>query len=233
LIRLRFAVRAENTVHSFNRVLPYRQINCLEQYSVAMTKISNWSRTGIISEEEWRISAMMMDALIAHVNKPNRLLDGLAERTRNQHAPIENLLRAVIRLERRSGFADPLGNVLFWAGCAATVTILRVAVVALALAWTAPALAFDNTRPAEWCGWYMRQQVPRDPGPDFNLAANWAHYGRAAASAGVGVIVVWSHHVGKIVGRSGRDWIILSGNVNGTVQAQPFSLSGVIALRSP
>jgi hypothetical protein len=179
-------------VHSCNRVLPYRRINFLTRYSVAMT-----------------------------------------ERTRNQHARIENLLRAVIRLEKRSGFAARLGNVLFWTSCAATVVILRVAVVALALAWTAPALAFDNTRPAEWCGWYMRQQVPRDPGPDFNLAANWAHYGRAATLAGPGVIVVWSHHVGKIVGRSGRDWIILSGNDNGTVQARPFSLSGVIALRLP
>ena len=88
-----------------------------------MTEVSSRSRTGMISEEEYRINAMMMDTLIARVNELNRLLDALDERTRNQHARIENLLRAVIRLEKRGGFAGRLGNVLLWTGSVATVMI--------------------------------------------------------------------------------------------------------------
>src|SRR5580704_8601237 len=40
-------------------------------------------------------------------------------------------------------------------------------------------------RPAAWCGWEMRQLVSGDPGPAFNLARNWAHWGQAGP-AGVG-----------------------------------------------
>src|SRR6516162_5373784 len=56
-------------------------------------------------------------------------------------------------------------------------------------------------RPAAWCGWYMRSQVGSDPGPEYNLARAWAHFGVNASGPTVGVIVVWRHHVGKIVGR--------------------------------
>ena len=69
----------------------------------------------------------------------------------------------------------------------------------------------DRGRPAAWCGWEMRRLVGADPGPSYNLARNWAHWGRAGA-AGVGAVVVWSHHVGKIVGRENDQWIIESGN---------------------
>src|SRR5580704_16140068 len=34
-------------------------------------------------------------------------------------------------------------------------------------------------RPSAWCGWEMRQLVSGDPGPAFNLARNWAHWGQA------------------------------------------------------
>ena len=77
----------------------------------------------MISEDEYRINTMMMDTLIARVNEQNRLLDALDERTRNQQARIENLLKAVIRLEKRGGFGDRIGNVLLWTGCVATVMI--------------------------------------------------------------------------------------------------------------
>src|SRR5579864_1415999 len=60
-------------------------------------------------------------------------------------------------------------------------------------------------RPAAWCGWEMRQLVSGDPGPAFNLARNWAHWGQAGP-AGVGAVVVWPHHVGKIVGQEGGAW---------------------------
>jgi hypothetical protein len=59
-----------------------------------------------------------------------------------------------------------------------------------------------GARPAAWCGWEMRHLVSGDPGPSFNLARNWAHWGRPGP-AGVGAVVVWAHHVGKD-GRSRR-----------------------------
>jgi len=56
-------------------------------------------------------------------------------------------------------------------------------------------------RPAAWCGWYMRTQVGSDPGPAYNLARSWAHYGSNAGRPSIGTIVVWPHHVGKIIGQ--------------------------------
>src|SRR5690242_8820380 len=58
----------------------------------------------------------------------------------------------------------------------------------------------DQARPAAWCGWEMRRLVGADPGPSFNLARNWAHWGRPGRP-GIGAVVVWPHHVGKIVGQ--------------------------------
>ena len=81
-------------------------------------------------------------------------------------------------------------------------------------------------RPGRWCGWWMRTQ--RGGGPEFNVAWNWRKYGRPA-SAQVGAVVVWRHHVGQIVGRtsSGR-WIIQSGNDGGRVRTRPRSVAGAI-----
>jgi hypothetical protein len=87
-------------------------------------------------------------------------------------------------------------------------------------------------RPAAWCGWYMRSQVGADPGPQYNLARSWAHYGSNAGGPSVGTIVVWSHHVGKIVGRENGQWIIESGNDGHAVRTRPRSLAGAIAFRN-
>jgi len=87
-------------------------------------------------------------------------------------------------------------------------------------------------RPAAWCGWYMRQQVGSDPGPQYNLARSWAHYGSNAGGPSVGTIVVWSHHVGKIVGRENGQWIVQSGNDGHAVRTRPRSLAGAIAFRN-
>src|SRR5690348_6168945 len=67
-------------------------------------------------------------------------------------------------------------------------------------------------RPAAWCGWYMRSQVGQDPGPQYNLARAWAHYGVSAGGPSVGAIVVWRHHVGTIVGQENGQWVVRSGN---------------------
>ncbi len=86
-------------------------------------------------------------------------------------------------------------------------------------------------RPGAWCGWYMRSQVGRDPGPQYNLARSWARYGSDAGGPTVGAIVVWRHHVGKIVGRENGQWIVQSGNDGHAVRTRPRSLAGAIAFR--
>jgi hypothetical protein len=76
----------------------------------------------------------------------------------------------------------------------------------------------------------MRQLVGRDPGPSYNLARNWAHWGRSGP-AGIGAVVVWSHHVGKIVGQEDGKWVIKSGNDGHRLRTRPRSIAGAIAIR--
>ena len=86
-------------------------------------------------------------------------------------------------------------------------------------------------RPAAWCGWEMRHLVGSDPGSQYNLARNWAHWGHSGP-AGVGAVVVWPHHVGKIVGRDGNGrWVIESGNDGHRMRTRPRSIGGAIAIR--
>jgi len=85
-------------------------------------------------------------------------------------------------------------------------------------------------RPAAWCGWQMRRLVGSDPGPTFNLARNWARWGRPGP-AGVGAVVVWPHHVGKIVGQQDGIWVIQSGNDGRAVRSRARSIAGAIAIR--
>jgi len=85
-------------------------------------------------------------------------------------------------------------------------------------------------RPSAWCGWEMRQLVSSDPGPQYNLARNWAHWGHSGP-AGVGAVVVWPHHVGKIVGQEGGQWVIKSGNDGHALRTRPRSIAGAIAIR--
>lgn len=85
-------------------------------------------------------------------------------------------------------------------------------------------------RPTAWCGWQMRQMVGGDPGPQYNLARNWAHWGHGGP-AGVGAVVVWPHHVGKIVGQQGGMWIVQSGNDGHRLRTRPRSIAGAVAIR--
>jgi len=101
-----------------------------------------------------------------------------------------------------------------------------------AFAWTTPTTYRGGfgPRPKAWCGWEMRQMVGGDPGPQFNLARNWARWGHAGP-AGVGAVVVWAHHVGKIVGQENGAWLIQSGNDGGRVRTRPLPIRGAIAIR--
>jgi len=85
-------------------------------------------------------------------------------------------------------------------------------------------------RPSAWCGWFMRQ-VEHVVDPAYNLARNWAHWGRPAGGPTIGAIVVWPHHVGKIVGQEQGKWVVLSGNDGHRVRTRPRSLAGAIAFR--
>jgi hypothetical protein len=81
-------------------------------------------------------------------------------------------------------------------------------------------------RPSRWCGWWMRTQ--KGGGPELNLASNWRHWGRPSGPR-IGAVVVWSHHVGMITGRTaGGDWIVKSGNDGGAVRERPRSVAGAV-----
>jgi hypothetical protein len=104
-----------------------------------------------------------------------------------------------------------------------------------AAGWTSGEFAYSSRssyrgRPAAWCGWEMRRLVGADPGPSYNLARNWTHWGRPGP-VGVGAVVVWAHHVGKIVGRENGQWVIESGNDGHALRTRPRSIAGAIAIR--
>jgi hypothetical protein len=87
-------------------------------------------------------------------------------------------------------------------------------------------------RPAAWCGWEMRQLVGGNPGPEYNLARNWAHWGRPASGPAPGVIGVMPHHVFKVVQVLGHGTVLaISGNDSHAVRIRPRSTAGVIAWR--
>jgi hypothetical protein len=93
--------------------------------------------------------------------------------------------------------------------------------------------AHADARPRAWCGWFMRQQVGRDPGPAFNLARNWARWGHSANGPAPGVIGVLPHHVFKVVQVLGHGLVLaISGNDGHAVRIRPRSTAGVIAWRA-
>jgi hypothetical protein len=88
-------------------------------------------------------------------------------------------------------------------------------------------------RPSAWCGWEMRRLVGGNPGPEYNLARNWAHWGRPASGPAPGVIGVMPHHVFKVVQVLGRGTVLaISGNDDHAVRVRPRSTAGVIAWRT-
>jgi hypothetical protein len=85
-------------------------------------------------------------------------------------------------------------------------------------------------KPGRWCGWWMRKRMGVSH-PRYNLARNWAQWGRPATPQ-IGAVVVWRHHVGLIVGQNSKgQWLIQSGNDGGKVKTRPWNLSKVIAYR--
>jgi hypothetical protein len=82
-----------------------------------------------------------------------------------------------------------------------------------------------------WCGTYLSSYLGK-PDRRLALARAWAREGYNAAGPGIGVVVVWPHHVGVITGQaSNGQWIIHSGNDGGAVRTRPRSIAGAIAFR--
>ena len=88
-------------------------------------------------------------------------------------------------------------------------------------------------RPHAWCGYFARFNfVSRDPGRAFNLARNWARFGRAASGPAPGVIGVQRHHVFKVISVISPGVVMaISGNDGNAVRTRPRSTRGVIAWR--
>jgi len=90
-------------------------------------------------------------------------------------------------------------------------------------------------RPGRWCGWFMQVDTgvtSRGTGLNLNRAIEWSRVGHPA-SPGIGTIVVWRHHVGKIVGQTDKgQWIVRSGNDGRRVRERPRSIANAVAFRS-
>ena len=71
-------------------------------------------------------------------------------------------------------------------------------------------------RPHAWCGWWARQQVGQDPGPEFNLVSSWRKWGSQTAPV-TGAIAIWrgARHVGKVVSVESGEVCTTSGNSGG------------------
>ena len=91
-------------------------------------------------------------------------------------------------------------------------------------------VAQSGGRPSAWCGWWLGNHLGMNK-RDLWLARNWASVGSNAGGPGIGVVVVWRHHVGVITGRSGSGWIVKSGNDGNRVRERVRSISGAIAFR--
>ena len=79
-------------------------------------------------------------------------------------------------------------------------------------------VAAARARGLPWCGAEMADEIGihGQAGRELWLARNWAQVG-APTSAHVGAVVVWPHHVGRIVGQDNGQWVVRSGNDGGGV----------------
>jgi hypothetical protein len=82
-----------------------------------------------------------------------------------------------------------------------------------------------------WCGSYLSKYLGKSD-RRLALASSWAGEGYNAGGPGVGVVVVWRHHVGIITGQTpDGQWIVHSGNDGGAVRTRARSLARAIAFR--
>ena len=87
-----------------------------------------------------------------------------------------------------------------------------------------------------WCAVFANMVLKRTGfhGTGSAAAVSFARYGRPAAGPAPGVIAVWPHHVGFVVGSSGPGRIrVVSGNHNHRVEESTYSTRSVMAFRYP
>ena len=110
---------------------------------------------------------------------------------------------------------------------------ITIATALLCLLFTAPVQArhhrHGHGHSLPWCGQYLGHYFGKSDRRLW-LAREWAREG-SPASPGVGVVVVWPHHVGVIVGGSPGRWLVHSGNDGGAVRTRVRSVAGAIAFR--
>jgi hypothetical protein len=108
------------------------------------------------------------------------------------------------------------------------IRLIVLAAMALALS-SSPAEARYRV---PWCGIYMARYFHKSD-PRLAQARRWALEGINAGGPGIGIVVVWPHHVGVIVGidtKSGL-WMVHSGNDGDRIRTRPRLLRGAIAFR--
>jgi len=87
-------------------------------------------------------------------------------------------------------------------------------------------------RPAEWCGWWMRQHLGGHYGPEFNTARNWLNVGRPLNGPRSGALGIKEHHVFQVIRVVGPGEVLaISGNDHNAVRTRIRSTSGVIGWR--
>jgi hypothetical protein len=89
-----------------------------------------------------------------------------------------------------------------------------------------------DSRPAQWCGWWMRQHLGGHYGPEFNTAINWLRVGRPLDDPRPGAIGIQAHHVFQVVRVVGPGEVLaISGNDHGAVRTRIRSTAAVIGWR--
>jgi hypothetical protein len=92
--------------------------------------------------------------------------------------------------------------------------------------------AEPGERPAEWCGWWMRQHLGGHYGPEFNVARNWLNVGRPLEGPRPGAIGVKAHHVFQVVRVVDAGHVLaISGNDHNAILTRIRPTSDVIGWR--
>jgi hypothetical protein len=121
-----------------------------------------------------------------------------------------------------------------YASLGAAEPVYRHTVAGAAMGGT---VAVEHSRPSDcygiqWCGCWLRHALGIAD-RSLNLAINWARVGSAASPDSANV-VVWRHHVGKLLAHDNGRILVQSGNDRGAVRTRwlsPRVLGGVVAWR--
>lgn len=93
-------------------------------------------------------------------------------------------------------------------------------------------VADSGDRPLEWCGWWMRQHLGGNYGPEFNVARNWLNAGRPLEGPRAGAVGVKAHHVFQVVRVVDQKHVLaISGNDHNAVLTRIRPTSDVIGWR--